>query len=451
MALKITFEARTDVGRERDENQDHFGSARFDNAEFFIVCDGMGGHAGGSTASRLGVQAMERTLQETHAPANDDAAADAAAEVEDDAPAVDATEADATEAAASDAQADADETRANDSEDTVPARIEAAVHHANDAIFAMAQERRELRGMGTTAVVLGIDHAEERAYVVHVGDSRIYRLRDHVFQRLTRDHTMVQRLVDEGIISEEDAEHHPNSNVISRSLGGHPTVEVEHGPEAFDLQDGDIFLLCSDGLSGLVHEIAMAEVLAHYEPGEAAEHLIDMANAAGGYDNITVEIILVGEKKPPFTHDVELIHPPKGPSVRELRERELAESMGAYEERFNDPPPIEIPEPVKAPAEDKTHRHAAPVVEKANNHRLLAVLGSLVVVLIVLVASLIFRMQPVEGGEVVEVPTTETLPEDDELVLPFEDPEDLVPVPAVEVPEEELLEEEQADANDDAP
>lgn len=447
MALKITFEARTDVGRERDENQDHYGSARFDNAEFFIVCDGMGGHAGGSTASRLGVQAIERILHETHAPANDEAVqedVDRANNGADDAAHSDTARPENTREATGEGTDEA--TGEATDEGTVRARVEAAVHHANDAIYAMAQERRELRGMGTTAVILGVDHTEQRAYVVHVGDSRIYRLRDHVFQRLTRDHTMVQRLVDEGIITEEEAEHHPNSNVISRSLGGHPSVEVEHGPESYALQDGDIFLLCSDGLSGLVQEADMAEVLAHYEPEQAAEHLIDMANAAGGHDNITVEIVLVGQKKPPFTHEVELVHPPKGPSVRELREREIAEAMSAYEETFNDPPPIEIPAPQKPPADEDNHRRAAPVIEERNNHRLLTVLGSLVLILIVLVASLIYRMQPVGGADAVDVPQSEVIPADDDLVLPFEDPEDLVPTPAVEVSEEELLEEEQADA-----
>lgn len=197
MALKITFEAQTDVGLERTDNQDHFGASRQENVEFFIVCDGMGGHAGGSTASRLGVQAIENTLEED--------------------------------------------------EGDVPARMEGAIHVANDAIHSLAAERRELRGMGTTVAMLGIDHTQKQAHVAHVGDSRVYRLRGATFQRMTRDHTMVQRLVDEGIISEEEAEHHPQSNVISRSLGGHPVVDVEHGPEAYDLEEGDIYLLCSGG------------------------------------------------------------------------------------------------------------------------------------------------------------------------------------------------------------
>lgn len=384
MALKITFEARTDVGRERNENQDHYGSTRMENVEFFIVCDGMGGHAGGSTASRLGVQAAESTLEAEDTP--------------------------------------------------VPERMEAAVHNANDAIHAMSQERRELRGMGTTAVILGVDHETQLAHVVHVGDSRIYRLRDHYFQRLTRDHTMVQRLVDEGIITEDEAEHHPNSNVISRSLGGHPTVEVEHGPEAYPLEDGDIFLLCTDGLSGLITEQEMAEVLAHYAPEQAAERLIDMANEAGGHDNITVEIILIGEQKPPFMVDVEIIHPPKGPTVRELRERELAAMEQVHEEAPYDPPPIELPAEEKSKPEPTPYVAGAPVLDDQNNGKLLTVLFVLVLLLILLVAGLLLRTSPAE--EIV-VPAEEGQVAEPELPFLVDD-EEPEPQPVYDVTEDEL-------------
>lgn len=381
MALKTTFEARTDVGRERSENQDHYGSAQLETVSFFIVCDGMGGHAGGSTASRLGVQAIEDTL--------------------------------------------------NAQSDDVPARMEAAVHHANDAIHTMAQERRELRGMGTTVVILGIDHETQHAHVVHVGDSRIYRLRDHVFQRLTRDHTMVQRLVDEGIITEEEAEHHPNSNVISRSLGGHPVVDVEHGPESYPLEDGDIFLLCTDGLSGLISETEIAEILAHYPPDQAAEHLIDLANEAGGHDNITVEIILIGEQKPPFMVDVELIHPPKGPTVKELRERELQASMAFHDDVHFDPPPIELP-PFVAEETKPYAAAGAPVLEDQSNGKLLGVLAFLVVLLILLVVGLLLRTSPAPEAPIV-VPLVEDAPPVNEMEPLYDEEPELEPQPVYEV------------------
>lgn len=399
MALKITFEAQTDVGLERSDNQDHFGSSRQENVEFFIVCDGMGGHAGGSTASRLGVQAIENTLEESTAD--------------------------------------------------VPLRMETAIHVANDAIHSMAAERRELRGMGTTVAMLGIDRQNENAYVAHVGDSRIYRLRANTFERLTRDHTMVQRLVDEGIISEDEAEHHPQSNVISRSLGGHPIVEVEHGPNVLDLSDGDIFLLCSDGLCGLVSEPDMAETLANLPPEQATIRLIEQANDAGGHDNITAQVILIGEQAPPYDPaTLQLIHPPKGPSAEERQARiEAAENerrqrkVQAEAERlaaaFANDETIETERPnlsdqdlqeARAARADKSARtkangasstkatqgeasRGAPVLEDQSSGKLLIVLAALIVLLILLVIGLILKTSTQPEPHVV-VPTQTTDPQD---------------------------------------
>ncbi len=270
MSRKLTFAPQTDVGRERSENQDAFGSKHLDGLDFYIVCDGMGGHAGGSTASKLGIATIEDQLEQLDLEPEE--------------------------------------------------RIKAAIEAANAAIFETALYNRKLRGMGTTVVVLGIDHQADVGYIAHVGDSRIYRVRGDVMQRMTRDHTMVQRLVDDGILAPEDAENHPNANVISRSLGGHPAVEVELGPETLDLLEGDIFVLCSDGLSGLVSEKEIARVVTTMEPPEAAHHLIDRANQEGGHDNITVEIIRIGDQ-PEAVHDFQIVHPPRGPTTEELIER----------------------------------------------------------------------------------------------------------------------------------
>jgi serine/threonine protein phosphatase PrpC len=276
----IEYAALTDVGRERSENQDNYGDARLERFEFFYVCDGMGGHAGGSTASRLGVDTMRDVLE------------------------------------------------SDDSEPRV--RMEKAIDAANNAIFQKQVEQRELRGMGTTVVAIAVDKENEIVHFAHVGDSRGYLLRRQVFKRLTRDHTMVQRLVDDGVITAEEAEHHPNSNVISRSLGGYPEVEVEHGDEPLEIQAGDTFLLCSDGLSGLVSEPEMASILAKQDPPEAIETLVRRANEEGGHDNITVEIIRLGtygSTNP--AEPIRIEHPPKGPSSRELlaKEREAAERV----------------------------------------------------------------------------------------------------------------------------
>ena len=282
MSLQLTFESKSDVGLERDENQDFFGSKSSGGVEYYIVCDGMGGHAGGSTASRLGVVTIEETLGTSEAT-------------------------------------------------DIPGKITEAVKAANSAIHAKALQRPELRGMGTTVVMVAVEHETRTAYFAHVGDSRGYRLRKDEFRRFTRDHTMVQRLIDDGILSEEDAENHPNANVISRSLGGKPNVDVEIG-EPFTVEEGDIFLLCSDGLYGLVTEQEMGEVTAMMPPEQAADYLVRRACEEGGHDNITVEIILVGEQPSP-AKEIRVVKPPKGPSSKEIAEQERARKAAEEEQR----------------------------------------------------------------------------------------------------------------------
>jgi protein phosphatase len=259
--LQVTFEAHSDVGRERSENQDAFGSHRGTGFGSYFVCDGMGGHAGGSTASRLAVSIIEQRLAESQLPLRE--------------------------------------------------RIEQAIREANDAIHEKAFRERELRGMGTTIVFVGIDEERSEAYVAHVGDSRVYHLRGKILRRVTKDHTMVQRLVDEGLLTEEQAEHHPNSNIISRSLGGRPEVEVEFTDTPMAIQDGDLFVLCSDGLHGLVTEMEIARIASSMPPAEAVRKLIDRANEEGGHDNITAEILLIGAQAA-APDRFELVKPPVG-------------------------------------------------------------------------------------------------------------------------------------------
>lgn len=269
----IDYAALTDVGRERSENQDNFGDARLARFEFFYVCDGMGGHAGGSTAARLAVDTIHDVL--------------------------------------------------NHSDSGGRERLEKAILSANDAIFEKQIHQRELRGMGTTVVAIAVDKKEQKVHIAHVGDSRGYLLRQQCFRRITRDHTMVQRLVDDGVITADEADHHPNANVISRSLGGYPEVEVEHAVEPLAFQPGDTIMLCSDGLSGLVSEPEMATILARNSPSVAVETLVRRANEEGGHDNITVEIIRFGtfaSTNP--AEPIRIEHMPKGPTSSELRENE---------------------------------------------------------------------------------------------------------------------------------
>lgn len=250
MTTPIASAALTDVGLERSENQDAFGQLLAEAADFWFVCDGLGGHKGGSTASRLAVDTITASLQ---ASADDELA-------------------------------------------TLHDRIQIAITRANQAIVEMSQQRRELRGMGTTCVLLVIDRQADTALLAHVGDSRGYLLRGSVLKQLTRDHTMVQRLVDDGIIPPEAAASHPNSNVISRSLGGRGDVEVEFMEQPLPLQPGDTFILCSDGLYGPCPDAEFARVVADSSVEDAARICIEAANAYGGPDNITVTIVRWGER-----------------------------------------------------------------------------------------------------------------------------------------------------------
>lgn len=236
----------TDVGRERSENQDYFGA--YDGSphgDLWVICDGVGGAAGGRTASTMAVEAIRSTFQ------------------------------------------------SGPHEDGISA-ILAAVAEANTAVYERAGEDRSLRGMATTAVMLVINHG--RAAVAHVGDSRAYLIRDGQMIQLTKDHTLVQAMIDAGNITPDQAESHPESHVITRSVGSAEQVEVEIDAEDLAVQLGDRFVLCSDGLSGQVSDEIIQEVASELSPQRACRMLIKLANDAGGPDNITVQIIGVEEE-----------------------------------------------------------------------------------------------------------------------------------------------------------
>lgn len=287
MRANLTFEPRTDQGLERSENQDAFGSARFDDIEFFFVCDGMGGHAGGQLASRLAVEIITARLASPAA--------------------------------------------------SVRERIAAAILEANARILEHANAHRELRGMGTTAVLVAIEPESRRVHVAHVGDSRAYLVRGNVMRRLTRDHTMVQRLIDDGVIPPEAAKNHPNSNIISRSLGSRDSVEIEFLDDDLRVEDGDIFVLCSDGLHGLVDEDEIAVTVTSRATSDAADHLILRAREQGGHDNITVEVIAAGLRAAPAPDAFSIVHPPAAPGTRLALAADAATAAGATP--ANDAPP----------------------------------------------------------------------------------------------------------------
>lgn len=247
---RVTHCSLSDVGLAREQNEDSLGWMTPEESGrgwLFIVADGMGGAAAGSAASQLAV----KTVKEVYPRC-----VGAGAEVFD--------------------------------------AIRDAIEEANGAILDYAQTDESLRGMGTTITVLAI--VDDLAYTAHVGDSRIYRFRGGRLEQLSRDHTRVQMLADQGIITPAEAQDHPESHVISRNLGGKMDLEVDipdDGP--FALREGDVFLLCSDGLHGLVGDPAIHRIVELVEPARATPSLISLANRRGGYDNITVSLVCVGD------------------------------------------------------------------------------------------------------------------------------------------------------------
>jgi protein phosphatase len=236
--MRVVAAAATDIGQVREGNED----AYLVLDPLFAVADGMGGHRGGEVASSLALETVQRLFEGEEGSLTDQ------------------------------------------------------VELANRAVFERSQADREVSGMGTTLTAALIEG--NRARLAHVGDSRAYLLRDGALTLLTEDHTLVHRMVQEGEITESEAEMHPHRSILTRALGVEETLEVD---EAFvDLREGDRLLLCTDGLTSMVDDERIREVLSTVpDPREAAERLVRVANEAGGIDNITVVVLDAAADGPP--------------------------------------------------------------------------------------------------------------------------------------------------------
>ena len=169
--------------------------------------------------------------------------------------------------------------------------LEQAFQQANRSILQMANKHQEMAGMGTTCTALAIVGNE--AWAAHVGDSRLYLVRGNDIYQLSEDHTVIQELVRQGLLTTEAAEHHEDRNVLLRAMGTKPELSIMRWPEPMDVREGDSFLLCSDGLHDLVSDSEMLAVVKGSSPGDACRKLILMAKERGGYDNITVAVVAV--------------------------------------------------------------------------------------------------------------------------------------------------------------
>lgn len=246
MKTKLEIGNLSDVGKKRAVNEDYFGSYKGKYGTLIIVCDGMGGNKGGAIASRLAVETIKEHFEKL--PAVFDAKHE----------------------------------------------LRSSLLAADFALKTKSNESPDLKEMGSTAVILLIK--DDMAFTAHIGDSRIYLVRKKEIHKITKDHSLVQQMIDANIITEEAAEEHPNKNVITRSLGADGSSEPEIA-EPFSVFKNDIFILCTDGLTTYLNNNELLQITLSSSPQDSCGKLIHIANERGGKDNITVQVVFIKNGK----------------------------------------------------------------------------------------------------------------------------------------------------------
>ena len=242
--MDIKVYGNTNIGRVRKNNEDAYGI--YPDLSLFIVADGLGGHAGGEVASRLAVETIKDGLvsTESYRPS---------VEIKD--------------------------------------RIIEAIRGANDRIIQQANIMYDLKGMGTTVVVVKLE--EDNAMIAHVGDSRMYLIRKNKITQITKDHTVVEEYIRLGLLTLQEALYHPNRHMLSRALGVSYDIDVDVAD--IQIAEGDIIILCTDGLTNMLSEKEILSAITELMPSpeKITDRLITLANNHGGIDNITVITICV--------------------------------------------------------------------------------------------------------------------------------------------------------------
>ena len=253
----IEVSSQSDIGCLRQNNEDSFGYWEPEDDHQFlrkgrlaVVADGMGGYEGGQEASRLAVETLIAVYRDFPG-------------------------------------------------DNPQAALVEALQAAHEEIRRFSFAHPELRGMGTTCTAAAIVRAADRdaqheaLYYVHVGDTRLYLIRDGQITRVTRDHSYVSRLVEAGMISPEQAESHPQRNILTAALGTNPDLVMDSPGRPEPLRPEDVLVICSDGLWGLVRDAEILDAVKNKSAEQAGHELIELARQRGGADNITVEILRV--------------------------------------------------------------------------------------------------------------------------------------------------------------
>jgi serine/threonine protein phosphatase PrpC len=249
--MRIRYAAKTDVGMKRTHNEDYF--SLMEDEQLFIVADGMGGHSSGEVASRMAAETVSEFYQRTK---------------------------------------DEEATwpyKMDRSLSYIENRLACGIKLANYKIYEAASKDIRFKGMGTTIVTCLING--DKIYIAHVGDSRCYRIREQKIAQLTRDHSLLEDYKDaKPDMTEEEERNFPHKNVITRALGMRDSVQVDIG--TYDVRDGDVYLLCSDGLSGMVEDDQLQSIMLEAPNLEhSVAELVDQANRAGGTDNITTLVL----------------------------------------------------------------------------------------------------------------------------------------------------------------
>lgn len=251
----------TDIGRKRQRNEDSY--LLNDQFKLYVVADGMGGHVGGEFASKIAVTTVEEVvkgLDREKSGIPDETYLDTPKQTGDKA---------------------------------FQERLRDSITHAGTMIAQKAMDEPDLKGMGTTATVMHF--VESKAYIAHVGDSRAYCVRNGKITQITEDHSLVHEQLKSGLITEEEAKHHQLKNIITRSVG--VQEEVETDTIVWKVQMGDTYLLCSDGLTNMVGDDEIQEIVNTTDTEQASQALVDLANDRGGDDNITLILVNVRDEK----------------------------------------------------------------------------------------------------------------------------------------------------------
>ena len=238
----MKFSSISNIGKFRETNEDSYGNVSIDNHDFFIVADGMGGHSDGELASSLASKSYTDFVKNANIDKYENIA---------------------------DLQSD-------------------AIKYANEKVFDLASKKDEK--MGTTIVCLCIDYAKNVYHISHIGDSRLYLFRDDKLRQITKDHSLVNELIDSGALKEEEAENFINKNAITRAVGIGKDVKADY--KTIDIKDSDVLLIATDGLFNEVDSDLIISIINENEDAyDVSSSLIDAANASGGHDNITVTTI----------------------------------------------------------------------------------------------------------------------------------------------------------------